>query len=66
MAYGIARGDPIIYVPNGIGLLLGIAQGILVCIYPKRRIASSVVSESGLLDELLFEDTPAGGETPTD
>lgn len=60
MAYGVARHDPVIYVPNGIGLLLGIAQGILVCIYPKRSGNSSAESQSqvGLLNELLLENTP--------
>ena len=37
MAYGFARMDPIIYAPNGVGLVLGIAQGILVCAYPRHR-----------------------------
>lgn len=53
MAYGFARRDPVIFAPNGIGLLLGIAQGILVCLYPKRRAGSSLGSGSnvGLVDE---------------
>lgn len=33
--YGVAKLDPIIYLPNCIGLLLGIIQAILSCLYPR-------------------------------
>lgn len=36
MSYGLARDDVIIYGPNGVGLVLGIGQVALCCIYPKR------------------------------
>ena len=36
MSYGLARADPVIYGPNGVGLLLGLAQVALCCVYPKR------------------------------
>ncbi len=36
MSYGLARADPVIYGPNGVGLLLGLAQVALCWIYPKR------------------------------
>eukprot|EP00428_Durinskia_dybowskii_P050859 CAMPEP_0170313904 /NCGR_PEP_ID=MMETSP0116_2-20130129/57519_1 /TAXON_ID=400756 /ORGANISM="Durinskia baltica, Strain CSIRO CS-38" /LENGTH=36 /DNA_ID= /DNA_START= /DNA_END= /DNA_ORIENTATION= len=33
--YGfVARNDPIIYGPNAIGLVFGLIQGVLCCIYP--------------------------------
>jgi len=32
--YGFAKHDPVIYIPNVMGLLLGIVQGLLRCIYP--------------------------------
>ena len=35
MLYGIAKLDPVIYIPNAIGLTLGIAQGILAWLYPR-------------------------------
>lgn len=35
--YGlVARDDPVIYGPNAVGLLFGIIQGALCCIYPIR------------------------------
>lgn len=53
MAYGVGRMDPLIYVPNGIGLVLGIVQGVLVCVYPRRRSLDLDLDESnvGLVDE---------------
>jgi hypothetical protein len=41
ISYGLAKNDIIIYGPNGIGLLLGIAQGILCLIYPSSSSSSS-------------------------
>lgn len=32
--YGVAIWDPVIIVPNGIGLTLGVIQGFLRCVYP--------------------------------
>lgn len=34
-AYGIAVHDMVVYGPNGIGLLLGLLQALLCCMYPK-------------------------------
>lgn len=34
LAYGFARKDPVIFVPNAMGLLLGVCQGTLCLIYP--------------------------------
>lgn len=36
MSYGLARLDVVIFGPNGVGLLLGICQVALCCIFPKR------------------------------
>ena len=48
MSYGVARNDVIIYGPNGIGLLLGLCQVALCCIYPKRlRVAMPGSSAGG-------------------
>jgi len=38
--YGFARKDPVIVFPNAIGLVLGVVQGILCLVYPRRRIGS--------------------------
>jgi Sugar efflux transporter for intercellular exchange len=59
MAYGFARMDPIIYVPNGIGLVLGVAQGILVCFFPRHRHSSIPVDDSnrGLVDQESDSDS---------
>lgn len=37
ISYGLARNDLIIYLPNGVGLVLGIIQGILCLVYPPKR-----------------------------
>ena len=60
MAYGIARKDPIIYAPNAIGLLLGIAQGVLVCVYPRQPSVLDLdmdmdESNVGLVDDRSVE-----------
>lgn len=44
IAYGFARRDPVIILPNSIGLLLGIMQGILCALYPRRN--------EGVVDDL--------------
>ena len=35
MAYGVARRDPVILLPNAVGLFLGVIQGVLRLLYPK-------------------------------
>lgn len=51
MAYGFARNDPIIYGPNGIGLLLGILQGVLVCLYPRHMSVSQEEGSVALVED---------------
>jgi solute carrier family 50 (sugar transporter) len=38
IAYGVARRDPVIVVPNSIGLMLGLVQGILKFLYPSKGV----------------------------
>jgi uncharacterized protein with PQ loop repeat len=38
IAYGVARHDPVIVVPNSIGLMLGLVQGILKFLYPSKGV----------------------------
>ena len=47
MSYGLAREDLVIYGPNGVGLLLGLSQVALCCIYPKRSINPMLESSAG-------------------
>lgn len=47
MSYGLARMDIIIYGPNGVGLLLGIGQVVLCCIYPARSCVPMPLSAVG-------------------
>jgi solute carrier family 50 protein (sugar transporter) len=37
LMYGLAKFDPVIYLPNMIGLFLGITQGVLCLLYYPRR-----------------------------
>jgi solute carrier family 50 (sugar transporter) len=39
-AYGIAVQDVVVYGPNGLGLLLGLLQALLCCVYPKSHSRS--------------------------
>lgn len=36
IAYGVIQQDPVVIVPNTIGLSLGIIQGVLCCLYPRK------------------------------
>ena len=59
--YGLAINDIVIYGPNSIGLLLGIIQAILCCIYPKISTNQIVSSTTGvdnrpLLDNVYDDD----------
>lgn len=59
MAYGFAREDPVVYFPNGVGLVLGIVQGILVCVYSQRsqdEDDEEDESNVGLVDEDTYEE----------
>jgi solute carrier family 50 protein (sugar transporter) len=49
LLYGIAQLDPVIYAPNAIGLLLGITQGILCLMYPRREAPNVDVDMQPLL-----------------
>jgi len=40
ISYGFARNDAIIYGPNGVGFLLGLAQCALLVVYPKTESAT--------------------------
>lgn len=46
LAYGVARKDPIILIPNALGLLLGLMQGLLVLLFPRSR-REALVQEEG-------------------
>jgi solute carrier family 50 protein (sugar transporter) len=35
--YGVARADPIVYGPNGAGLVLGVAQLVVLMAYPRQQ-----------------------------
>lgn len=37
LVYGLVRGDPFIWVPNGVGALLGVLQTALCLIFPRRQ-----------------------------
>jgi uncharacterized protein with PQ loop repeat len=58
LLYGIAQLDPVIYAPNAIGLLLGIAQGILCVMYPRRE-APNIDMHPLLLGEVDEEEGQA-------
>lgn len=59
IAYGLARRNPVIVIPNSIGLLLGILQGLLRLAYP----ASSDSASSGRHDLIPQDDVdgPSSG-----
>lgn len=57
MMYGIARLDIVIYGPNGIGLLLGLVQALLCCVYPKSNTPPADLDTRPLLEDTeLAED----------
>ena len=45
LAYGVARKDPIILIPNAIGLLLGLMQELLRLLYPRSGLRVLVQQE---------------------
>jgi solute carrier family 50 protein (sugar transporter) len=55
LGYGIAVGDPFIFVPNGIGCALGGAQVLLLVIFPRKPDTSSGSAENGR-DQLLGQE----------
>jgi len=68
VAYGCARKDPIIAVPNALGLLLGLLQGILCLVYPRREIHGDMLPVP--LDEdvpgIVGDDTNSNDEPETE
>lgn len=51
LAYGMSIGDVYICIPNGLGLMLGIAQGILRAFYPARPSGDFAAVPSSLPPE---------------
>jgi solute carrier family 50 protein (sugar transporter) len=47
LAYGVARKDPIILIPNALGLLLGLMQGLLCLLYPRSGRHAVLVQQEG-------------------
>lgn len=57
-AYGFAVNDIVVYGPNGLGLLLGLIQALLCCVFPKRHTeALTDVDPRPLLQETGNEET---------
>jgi solute carrier family 50 protein (sugar transporter) len=54
--YGLAINDIVIYGPNSIGLLLGIIQAILCCMYPKISTNQIISSTTGVDDRPLLDN----------
>jgi solute carrier family 50 protein (sugar transporter) len=71
MAYGFARRDLVISIPNGIAMLLSSTQGLLCCIYPRKNIshstaaaAATTMTTSGVENDDAVDPTPLlQGET---
>lgn len=62
--YGyVARNDPVIYGPNAIGLLFGLIQGILCCMYPE-RVDIEIDTEPLLLQDEDATDDEVVHELP--
>jgi len=59
--YGlVAKNDPVIYGPNAVGLIFGLIQGVLCCIYPA-RVEPDVDTEP-----LLGAETPVASTGSAD
>ena len=63
IGYGCARGDFVIVLPNAIGLMLGLAQGALCMLYPRRSQAEARLSLHELESDLM-PDSNRSGNTP--
>ena len=57
-AYGIARSDPFIYVPNFLGVVLGVIQILLTAVFPNRngREQSETIVEKKTSNEVDEKD----------
>ena len=51
LAYSVARRDPVIMVPNGLGLMLGIVQGLLSLWFPRSGRQVVAQGEDDSVDE---------------
>jgi solute carrier family 50 protein (sugar transporter) len=54
--YGLAINDIVIYGPNAIGILLGLIQAILCCMYPKSSTNQIISSTTGVDDRPLLDN----------
>lgn len=59
LMYGVVKLDPVIYLPNTIGLFLGITQGALCLLYPRREEPD--IDMQPLLQQEEEEDDIPGG-----
>lgn len=69
-AYGFAKTDPFIYVPNGIGAILGVIQFFLCILFPRRPTIAADAGEEGepaveLESFAAKEDTVEEGLSPS-
>ena len=53
LLYGLSIMDPYICIPNGLGLLLGIAQGVLCMFFPRVQRKNQNNLENGLDDPFM-------------
>jgi Sugar efflux transporter for intercellular exchange len=72
IAYGCARRDIVILLPNATGLMLGLAQGVLCMIYPRQSHTGPRISLHELEEDLMLhpngtdaQDNPEVIPTPT-
>jgi hypothetical protein len=61
IAYGYAQHDFIILVPNAIGLCLGLVQGVLCLLYPRKSMNNMSIVDT----QPLLQDEEAGRPTET-
>jgi uncharacterized protein with PQ loop repeat len=68
IAYGLARRNPVIVIPNSIGLLLGMLQGVLRLAYPASSESASVgrhdlIPQDDIDSPGLDDDSPSVADT---
>ncbi len=59
--YGVALWDPVVMVPNSIGLILAICQVLLCGIYPRRESESRHQRSSSEQDDISMSQLPVRG-----